>query len=102
MAIEELGIREPLAVWRPGCSLGDAGIFKAVGIYADGRTFFDIHVPDVHALVGVGNFLAVGRPGGAVEIGWRIAEADFFHFAEAGLIHDVESVISGFVGEKRD
>jgi len=66
----------------------------------DGAFFFlEIDVPKVQALVGIGNFFAVGRPGGKVEIRAWSAEGNFLRLALATLILDVQSVFAGFIGK---
>lgn len=66
-----------------------------VNFYRSG--FVYIHIPEVQALIRVGYVLAVGRPRGAVEKRWRIAEIDLANITQSILRAQVKRVLAGLV-----
>ena len=70
-----------------------------IGVHFHGSGFVEIHVPEIEPFIGVGNFLAVRRPGDAVEKGRRNTEIDFAHFTQAILRAQVQRVFAGLVGK---
>src|SRR5579859_5686500 len=69
---------------------------------SDRSSLFDVHVPKIQAFVRKSDLLAVGGPDRAVKKRRWIAKIDFLHFAEAGLVHEMQSVLAGFVREEGD
>ena len=81
---------EPFTVGRPGRIEQLAGASVSVSIHLDRRLLaFETHVPKTQTLVGVGDFLAVGRPHGRVIERRRRAKVDFADFAHSALVADV-------------
>src|SRR5439155_22316593 len=66
------------------------------------RLFLKLHTPEVQALIGVCDFLGVGRPPRRIIEGGRLAEIDFADVAEAALIADMQVVFARLVGEIGD
>ncbi len=94
-----LGVGEPAAVRRPGgIEVADRGVVE-IGVDLHRHGMFQVHDPEVQALVRVGDLPAVGRPAGAVEIGGRLAEVDRPHRAQPIRGTQVEGVFAGRVRE---
>ena len=65
-----------------------------VRIHAYGCFLLEVQEPEVQALVGVRDFLGVGRPRrGIIKSRW-IAEIDLKDFAEAALVADMQRVLA--------
>ena len=69
-----------------------------VRIHTHGRFLLEVQEPEVQVLVGVSDFLGVGRPRRRIIKSRWIAEIDLADFAEAALVADMQRVFPGLVG----
>jgi hypothetical protein len=97
MAGQKLGVGDPAIVGRPR-GIEALGVV-IIGVHLHRSGLIEIYVPEIEPLVGVSDFLAVWRPGEAVEIGRRRAEIDFADFTQTILGAQVQRVFAGLVGE---
>jgi hypothetical protein len=113
LVVEVALVSDPLGVGRPGRV--EVGAETAVGAFVDedglgwrgGRLAGfggsrHIDVPHAEVLVGVGDVLGIGRPGGAVEVAGVGTEVDDHGRLVAGLVMEVELVLAGGIGEVGD
>ena len=92
--IQLLRVSDPAAVGRPSGVELVVGTRVSVRIHAHGSLLVDVHKPDIQALVGISDLLAVRRPDGRIVKSGRVAEADFSDFPQAALGADVEFVLA--------
>ena len=102
LVVEVAVVGDPLRVGRPdGAEVrAEAAVDALVDQHRLARGH--IHIPQAQVLVGVGDVLGVGRPGGVVEVAGLGAEVDDRGRLEAGLVVQVELVLAGGVGEVGD
>ena len=99
---ELLRVGDPAAVGRPGGIQVVERRVVEVAVDLHRRGLVEIDHPQVHPLVGVRDLLAVGRPPWGIEEGWRLAQVELAHGAEAVGASHVQRVLAGLVGEPGD
>ena len=96
-------VRDPLVVGRPGLAdgVGREGPV-IVGVDEFRRGIVEVEVPQLQALIDVGDLLAVRRPSWRVEERWWIAEIDATDIAKSILVANGQFVFAGLIGEVGD